>query len=146
MSLTAAPLVSAYSIEIQASVDSVWDVLTSVEHVRAWDDVPEDFPALAIHEGAVLEWPGFARLEVTEFVPGKCLRYSYNHPGWSGPVGGIDYLYLIEPRDAGVLLTVRVGDWLAAPDGRGQAYHDASLEFVAEAAHKIRNIAEGLPE
>lgn len=136
------PLNAEATVQITASTGAVWDVLTRTDHIRQWDDVPDGFRSDTLVLGSVLEWDGQARLTVTEYRPHSLLRMAYHSPKWSSPVDGIDYLYIIRPSDGQTELTIRVGDWRLAPDGNGKNYFEASLDFVATAARKIKSIAE----
>jgi len=137
-----APLIAESTVRIQASPDAVWKVLTSTAHIREWDDVPADFTADALSAGSILEWEGHAVLAVTEYAPPGCLRMSFHSPKWPEAVPGIEYAYMIRPLRDCCELAIRVGDWSLAPDGKGQDYFDASVDFVADAAGKIKDIAE----
>lgn len=135
-------LIAEHSIRIQASPDAVWEVLTRTAHIREWDDVPEGFTADALFAGSVLEWTGYAVLTITGYDAPRSLRMAYHSPKWPQPVEGIEYAYTIRPTQGGCELTLQVGDWALAPDGNGQDYVDASVDFVTEAAAKIKDIAE----
>jgi uncharacterized protein YndB with AHSA1/START domain len=135
-------LIAEHSIRIQASPDAVWEVLTRTACIKEWDDVPGGFTADALSAGSVLEWDGYAVLTVTGYDAPRSLRMAYHSPKWSQPVDGIGYGYMIRPMESGCELTLRVGDWALAPDGNGKEYFDASVDFVVEAAAKIKDIAE----
>lgn len=142
MNTSTPSLIAENTVQIQASPDAVWEVLTRTAHIKAWDDVPESFTADSLSEGAVLEWEGYAVLTVTQYNEPNCLRMSYHSPKWPRTVDGIEYAYMVEPSAGSCELTIRVGDWAFAPDGNGKNYFDASVDFVAEAAEKIKRIAE----
>jgi uncharacterized protein YndB with AHSA1/START domain len=136
------PLIAEKTVQIEASASAVWEVLTTTRHIKEWDDVPDSFASDSLSLGSILEWEGQARLTVTEYNPYSCLRMSYHNPKWLGKVDGIDYVYLIRSSDKFCELIVRVGDWALAPDGNGKNYFEASIDFVEEAADKIKSIAE----
>ncbi|MGJ4803233.1 SRPBCC family protein [Luteimonas sp. SDU82] len=136
------PLIAEHSIHVQAAPATVWEVLTRSAHIRQWDDVPEHFREDALSAGAVLEWAGYAVLTVIEYAPPHRLRMAYHSPTWPRPAEGIEYAYAIGPARSGCELRLRVGDWALAPDGNGREYYDASVDFVTDAAAKIRDIAE----
>lgn len=140
--MTHGPLTAAYTIDIDASALDIWNVLTKTRYIEQWDDVPETFQDEALALGAVLEWPGFARLTVTRFEPASYLKLAYHHPGWPAGVAGIDYQYQIDCQAAASRLAIRVGDWAKAPDGNGDDHHAASVEFVRTACLKIKAIVE----
>ena len=109
--------------------------------------------AVSVHEGTVDaacqftvictgELAPAAFLAVTEYAPPGCLRMSFHSPKWPEAVPGIEYAYMIRPMRDCCELAIRVGDWSLAPDGKGQDYFDASVDFVADAAGKIKDIAD----
>jgi hypothetical protein len=71
------------------------------------------------------------------------LRLAYPNPAWNTQVDGIGYEYELQESADGSRLIARVGDWASAPDGRGQEYSHASIEFVRNAVVKIKELAEG---
>lgn len=131
------------SIEINAPVSKVWEVITRPDYIRQWDDVPDGFQEPSLVMASVLEWPGSARLTVSVCEPKARLRLDYQHPEWPMPVEGIAYDYELRAMAEGACnLIIRVGDWARAPDGRAQDYHQASIEFVQAALATIRDLAE----
>lgn len=137
-----APLIAEHVVQVRATPAAVWDVLTRAANIREWDDVPESFTADTLAAGSVLEWEGYAVLKVVEFDVPRSLRMAYHSPRWERPVDGIEYAYLLSPAASGCELTLRVGDWALAPDGNARDYFDASVDFVADAAAKIREMSE----
>ena len=135
-------LIATGTIEIEATASRVWDVLVKCEHIREWDDVPETFNADSLSLGSVLEWNGSARLTVTRFELAQYVQMSYHNPKWEGEVDGIVYAFEVDSSNGPSVLSISVGDWAKAPDGKGEDYHQASVEFVQDALSKIKEIAE----
>jgi uncharacterized protein YndB with AHSA1/START domain len=135
-------LIAEDAIEINASPSKVWDILVIPRCIKEWDDVPDSFTSDSLSLGAVLEWEGQARLTVTEFAPQSRLYMAYHSPNWNAQVPGIGYEYILRSSDDSCGLTIRVGDWALAPDGKGRDYFEASLDFVVAATAKIKEMAE----
>ncbi len=136
------PKTARNTVLINAPAELVWSVLTRAESIRQWDDVPETFTEESLSQGSVLEWEGAARLTVTAFEPERLLRLDYVSPKWNVESVGIAYEYSLAPSGEGVSLTLAVGDWDKAPDGKAGEYFEASEEFVSEAGAKIKALAE----
>lgn len=128
-------------IEISAPASEVWDVLISTRYIKMWDDVPEGFADERLRNGSVLEWPGHAKLTVTEMEPYRHLRLALVAAKWQSPIpDDIAYTYdLAEVQDK-TTLVITVGDFGQLPDG--QDYYDASIEFAQTASRKIKELSE----
>jgi uncharacterized protein YndB with AHSA1/START domain len=134
-------LTVAKSIEINAPASKVWDVLVVPQYIKEWDDVPEGFADDRLRTGSILEWPGHAKLTVTEIEPYKHLRMAFVAAKWQPPVpDDIAYTYDLAEAQGKTTLTITVGDFGQLPDGKD--YYDASIEFAQTASQKIKELSE----
>jgi uncharacterized protein YndB with AHSA1/START domain len=130
-----------HTIDIAATPQRVWDVLTLTRFIRQWDDVPAEFVADRVSLGAELTWPTHATLTVTAFDPPARLYASLRVHKWERPPAGpVGYEYRVMAAGIGTRLTIRVGDFAHVPDGA--EFQEASAEFVIAAADTIKRLAE----
>ncbi len=130
-----------HSIDIAASPERVWDVLTLTRYIREWDDVPAGYTADRVVLGAELTWPGHATLTFTHVDAPKRLYASLRVHAWAQlPQGPVGYEYLVSLSGSGTRLDLRVGDFAHVPDGA--QFREASEEFVVAAAATIKRLAE----
>jgi uncharacterized protein YndB with AHSA1/START domain len=130
-----------HSIDIAASPERVWDVLTLTRYIREWDDVPAEYTADRVALGAELIWPGHATLTFTRVEPPRRLYASLRVHAWAQPPQGpVGYEYLVSATSHGARLELRVGDFAHVPDGA--PFREASEEFVLTAAATIKRLAE----
>lgn len=131
-------------IRINAPREKVWQVLSRVEYIKQWDDVPDSFGGEALYPGAVLEWEGHAKLTVTVFREPEEMRMRLFLPKVDLAPEKYEVYYTYRLEDAGgeTLLELEVGDFAGLPDA--QDYCDASLEFVTDGGQKIKELAENL--
>ncbi len=130
-----------HSIEIAASPERVWDVLTLTRYIREWDDVPAEYTDDRIALGAELTWPGHATLTFTRVEPPVRLYAALRVHAWARPPRGpVGYEYLVAPSGHGARLELRVGDFAHVPDGA--QFREVSEEFVLAAAATIKRLAE----
>ena len=54
-------------IEINASKEKVWEVLTNPDFIRQWDDIPENYSGGHLQLNSVIEWEGYSKITVIEF-------------------------------------------------------------------------------
>jgi uncharacterized protein YndB with AHSA1/START domain len=133
-------LIAEKSIEINALISKVWEVLIMPTFIKQWDDVPEGFGEVSLQKESVMEWEGHAKLTVVAFEPEKLLKMQLISPTWPEPVPqDIAYTYTLREENGKTTLTITVGDFSSLPDGKN--YYDASVEFVDTATQKIKELA-----
>lgn len=133
--------VAQHTIEIAAAPSRVWDVLTLTQHIRQWDDVPSDYTAERIVQGAEFTWAGHATVKYTVVEPPARLYGALRTHSWtSPPAGPVGYEFVVTPTSSGSQLTIRVGDFAHIPDGA--PFLEASEEFVVAAGAAIKRLAE----
>lgn len=135
-------LIVKKSIRINATVKRVWEVLTKAHYIRQWDELPEDFGDFEISPATIIEWPGYAKMQVIEFRLNEHLRYSLQVPAWKDEnVTNVGYTFSISSDDEGhTQLTIEVGDFALVTEG--QKYYDSSIDFGETASQKIKKLAE----
>lgn len=134
-------LIVKNNIRINAPLTRVWEVLTKPKYIRQWDQLPEDFGDYDIHPATVIEWPGYSKLSVVEFVPNQTLRYELYIPTWEEQVTNIGYTYTLSVDDDGYTwLGVEIGDFAILADG--DKFFDSGIDFEKTASQKIKELAE----
>ena len=99
----AAPVVAADEIEIVASPQAVWDVLTDLESWPRWkSDVKSMSVEGALAKGTVVRWragPGTITSTIQDVRPPTLIA-------WTGTTFGIKarHVYRLEPRGEGTLV------------------------------------------
>jgi uncharacterized protein YndB with AHSA1/START domain len=99
----AAPVVAADEIEIAASPEAVWDVLTDLESWPRWNsDVKSMSVEGALAKGTVFRWragPGTITSTIQDAQPPTVIA-------WTGTTFGIKarHIYRLEPRGEGTLV------------------------------------------
>lgn len=135
---------STQTIEIAATPQRVWDVLTLTRYIREWDDVPAEFTGDRVAAGIALTWPGHATLTYTVVQPPARLYATLQVAKWARPPEGpVGYEYVVTPTAGGARLDIRVGDFDHVP--AGAELREASDEFVVAAAAAIKRLAEAEP-
>lgn len=130
-----------HTIDIAATPQRVWDVVTLTRYIRQWDDVPAEFRADRVSLSAELTWPGHATLTYTAWEPPTRLYANLRVHAWERPPAGpVGYEYRVTATGHGSRLTLRVGDFANAADGA--QLQEASEEFVVAAAATIKRLAE----
>jgi uncharacterized protein YndB with AHSA1/START domain len=129
-------------VEINASMEKVWEVLTHPDFIKQWDELPENYSGGSLKLNSVIEWEGYSRLTVTEFVKATRLKLSMFLPkvNLDPSTYDVSYRYLLTGEGSKTLLTFEIGDFSTLPNA--QNYYDASLTFVEGAKKKIRELAE----
>ncbi|HEY5825371.1 MAG TPA: SRPBCC domain-containing protein [Cyclobacteriaceae bacterium] len=129
-------------IEINASREEVWEVLTNPDFIKQWDELPENYSGEPLKLNSVIEWEGYSRLIVTEFVPASKLKLSMFLPRVALDASKYDvsYQYSLSGEDSSAVLAFEIGDFSTLPNA--QDYYDASLTFVQTAKEKIKELAE----
>lgn len=137
------------SVEIDAPVSKVWDVLTKPEYIRQWFYIPADFPEgdVELRRGSKILWrdaAGEVYLEgtVTSFQPKQSLTVSLQDRSWTRPVktGEVAYTYTIVAQEDRVVLSFVFGDLSVDPEG--EEWHRAYQEN--DELQKIKELAEQL--
>jgi uncharacterized protein YndB with AHSA1/START domain len=99
-----APVVAASEIDIAASPETVWDVLTDLGRWPSWNpDVKSMSFGGEAREGAVFRWragPGTISSTIRRVDRPRLI-------GWTGKTLGIEavHVYRLEPRDGGTHVT-----------------------------------------
>lgn len=129
-------------IEVNASKEKVWDVLTNPDFIKQWDDIPDNYPGGHLKLGSVIEWEGYAKLTVTEFdKPNKLKMNLYLPKVELEPTQyDVNYIYLLTEKDGKTIITFEIGDFSKLP--KAKDYYDASLEWVQTAKQKIKELSE----
>jgi uncharacterized protein YndB with AHSA1/START domain len=133
--------IAEHTIDITASPERVWDVLTLTRFIREWDDVPAEYTADRIERGAAFTWTGHATVTYTVVeaplrLYGSLRAHAWVHP----PAGPVGYEFVVTPTPTGCRLAITVGDFAHVPDGA--PFLEASEEFVVNAAAAIKRLAE----
>jgi uncharacterized protein YndB with AHSA1/START domain len=98
-----APVVAATEIDVAASADAVWDVLTDIESWPRWNpDVKSMSLQGGLAKGSVFRWragPGTITSTIQHVEPPKLIA-------WTGTTLGIKakHVYRLEPRDGATLV------------------------------------------
>jgi uncharacterized protein YndB with AHSA1/START domain len=139
-------LTAENSVEIKAPAAKVWEVLVKPDFIQQWDEVPEGYGDDPLNMGSEMAWESeggkIVKLVVIDYEPLELLQLSLFNSSWTvqPAPGEITYTYTLNEKDGSTLLSLQVGDFSILPDG--QDYYDASLEFVKDAAIKIKQLAE----
>jgi hypothetical protein len=142
----ARPLVARTEVTIGASVEAVWEVLTTLPSIAEWDDLPDEWEGDRLALGKALVWHrvdgGFTRLTVVAFEPLRRLRLALYGSTWPLPASAyeVGYSYALETREGGTALVIEIGDFAVLP--HGEDFLAASREFGEAAARKIKELAE----
>ena len=129
-------------IEINASIDKVWDVLTQTKYYKEWDDLPENFLAEKFSKGDVIEWVGYLRMTVVELKRNEVLKMKLFLPkvNLDPSKYDISYSFYLSGQCGKTQLNFIIGDFSPLPDAK--SYYDATIEFVNLAKDKIKALAE----
>ena len=129
-------------IEINASKEKVWEVLTNPNFIKQWDDIPENYPGGHLQINSVLEWEGYSKMTVTEFdKPNKLKMNLYLPKVELEPTEyDINYTYDLTEVNGKTVLAFEIGDY--AQLTKAIDYYDASLEWVQTAKQKIKELSE----
>lgn len=130
------------SILINAPLSKVWEVLTKAAYYKQWDGLPDNFTASTLVEGTVIEWEGYSKMTVVEFIPEEQFSLSLFLPKVDLPASAYDvtYSFTLEPKESGTLLSIQIGDFAPIPNAND--YYEASVEFAETAKEKIKELAE----
>ena len=129
-------------IQINASKDKVWEVVTNPEFIKQWDDIPENYSGGPLKLNSILECEGHSKLTVTEFEKNHTLKMKLYLPKVDLDISKYDvnYSYVLTGNDNTTILNFEIGDFLPLPDS--QNYFDTSLEWIKAAKQKIKELSE----
>ena len=129
-------------IEIDASKEKVWDVLTNPEFIKQWDDIPENYSGGHLKLGSVIEWEGYSKMTVTAYDEPNKLKMNLYLPKVELEPAQYDanYIYVLAEKNGKSILTFEIGDYSKLP--KAKDYYDASVEWVQTAKQKIKALSE----
>ncbi|HTF03971.1 MAG TPA: SRPBCC domain-containing protein [Bacteroidia bacterium] len=129
-------------IQIAAPKEKVWEVLTTPEFMKQWDELPENYSGGNLQLNSTIEWEGYSKLTVTDFKENEILKLNMYLPKLSLDPSQYDvsYTYRLTESNGITTLNFEIGDFSPLPDP--QNYMDATLEFVHGAKEKIKELAE----
>jgi uncharacterized protein YndB with AHSA1/START domain len=135
-------LVVKDQIEINASKEKVWQVLTNPDFIKQWDDIPENYPGGHLKLESTIEWEGYSKMTVTEFNEPNRLKMNLYLPKVELEPSQYDtnYIYSLTEINGKVILSFEIGDYAKLP--KAKDYYDASLEWVQTAKQKIKELSE----
>ena len=138
----ASELIVTNQIEIDASRDKVWEVLTHPDFIRLWDDVPESYSEGPLRLTSVMEWEGFSTMTVTEFDKPTKLTLNLYPANAELPPSDYDtaYSYFLKDKGGKTILSFVIGDFSSLP--KGEDYYHATLEWIQTARLKIKELSE----
>lgn len=129
-------------IQIDATPEKVWDVLTDPRYIRQWDELPEDFGDEAVNAASEIDFPGYSRMKVSAFEPGRVVRYTLHISDYTlQAVPDATYSYEIDVDENGkTWLRIEIGDFaVLLEDGK---LYEESVIFGKTASQKIKELAE----
>ncbi|MDR8390445.1 SRPBCC domain-containing protein [Aliifodinibius sp. S!AR15-10] len=129
-------------IEINASKEKVWEVLTYTKYYKQWDELPEDFSEDKLRLGSIIEWEGYSKMTVRTFEPNNHLDISLYLPrvDLSEDAYDVSYSFKLSRKNDQTILTIKIGDFSPLP--KAQDYYQASVEFADKAKKKIKELSE----
>ncbi|MBX2916896.1 MAG: SRPBCC domain-containing protein [Cyclobacteriaceae bacterium] len=140
--MTTEKLIVRDQIEINASKEKVWEVLTNPVFIKQWDDIPESYAGGNLKIGSVIEWEGHSKLTVTQFDKSNSLTLKMYLPkvNLAPTEYDVKYHYTLTAVNGLTILNFEIGDFSQLP--KAKDYYDATLEWVQTAKLKIRELAE----
>lgn len=138
-------LVVKEEVEINASKEKVWEVLTKAEYYRQWDYLPDEFKDDKLQKGSVIDLEGGSKLTTTRFEENEEIVMSLELPQVDLKPDEYDvtYSFSLSSRDDLTVLNIEIGDFSPLPGS--QEYLLAGTQFAKLAKLKIKQLAEGLP-
>jgi uncharacterized protein YndB with AHSA1/START domain len=129
-------------IEINASRDKVWEVLTRPDYIQVWDDLPENYSGGPLQLDSVVDWEGYSTMTVTEFDRPTYLKLNWLPVNVEGTPADFDtaYRYTLSEKSGKTILRFEVGDFSSLP--KGEDYYRATLEWLQTAKVKIKELSE----
>lgn len=141
-------LIVKEEIIINATPETVWEVLIKPKYVAQWDELPEDFPQeeMTLGDQVIWELPKGEKSMTTIIRAEKMkeLKIALFVSNWElkPKEGDVAYLFQLEERNNRTLLNIEIGDFSLIKDG--QMYYDASVEFALKAKKVIKDLAENI--
>lgn len=129
-------------IQIDATPEKVWDVLTDPRYIRQWDELPEDFGDDAINASTEIDFVGYSKMKVSSFEPGKVVRYALHISDYTlQAIPDATYSYEVNVDENGkTWLKIKIGNFsVLFEDGK---LYDESVTFGKTASQKIKELAE----
>jgi hypothetical protein len=129
-------------IEINASKEKVWEVLTNPDKIKQWDDIPENYQGGHLKLGSAIQWEGYSKLTVTEFHICSNLRLKMSLPkvNLKQSEYNVSYNYTLTGDSKKTVLKFEIGDFSPLPNS--QNYHDTTKEWIVKARKKIKQLSE----
>lgn len=140
--MTTETLIVKDKIEINASKEKVWDVLTNPDFIKQWDDIPENYSGGHLQLDSIIEWEGFSKMTVTEIDKPNMLKMNLFLPKveLKPTQYDVNYKYVLTEINNKTILSFEIGDFSQLP--KAKDYYDASLEWVQTAKQKIKELSE----
>lgn len=137
-------LIVTDQIEINASRERIWDVLTETKYYKQWDDLPENFTDEKLNLGSVIDWGEYSKLTVRTFKPAEHLELKLVLPKVELSENDYDvsYSFALTSKNDNSFLTIKIGDFSPLPNAND--YYKASIEFAKAAKQKIKDLSENL--
>ncbi|MEX0662961.1 MAG: hypothetical protein WEA58_02085 [Balneolaceae bacterium] len=131
-------------IEIKASKEKVWRVLTETKFYKQWDDLPEDFSEDRLKLGSVIDWGEYSKITVRTFKPTEHLDMKLYLPkvDLSENDYDVSYSFSLTSKNDHTILSIEIGDFSPLPNAND--YYEASVEFAETAKQKIKELSENL--
>lgn len=129
-------------IQIDATPEKVWAVLTEPRYIRHWDKLPEDFGDEAVNAATEIDFPGYSKMKVSAFEPGRVIRYSLHISDYDlQAIPDATYSYEINVDENGkTWLAINIGDFAVLLED-GKLYEESTI-FGKTASMKIKELAE----
>ncbi len=131
-------------VVIYANPKNVWEVLTNSIYILQWDDLPDSFLGDKLELGSVLDWDGYSRLTVTEYIEMQSLRLNMYLPklNINPSEYDINYLYRLKEEGETTILTITIGDFYNLPNA--DLLFSSTNEFADSSIKKIKELAEAI--
>lgn len=144
-------LIAEETIEIEAPVPVIWELLTDPEKIKKWSPFQPDFQNEHVLEmGNEIYWKNnegriFAKGTVIELEPGRSIRISVNFTEWEKEADpdALTHIYSIFQKNKTITLTHTYGDFEKVPGGK--KIFDEYINTVSAgpaALEKIKELAE----
>jgi uncharacterized protein YndB with AHSA1/START domain len=130
-------LIAEETIEIEAPVSVIWELLTDPDKIKKWFPGKMDFKSEGILEmGNEMYWKNsngktFAKGTVIEIEPERYIRISMHFADWDkeADTDALTHIYSIFQKNKKIRLTHTYGDFAKVPGGK-KLYE----EYIATAA------------
>jgi len=144
-------LIAEESIEIDAPVRVVWELLTDPDKIKNWSALNIEFKEDSLLEmGSEFYWKDekgktYGKGTIIEFEPEKAIRTSAYFYSWNKSIDpdALTDIYMVSKRNGKVLLTHTYGDFSQVPGGR-ELYEEYVRSVTPENRElkKIKAMAE----